>query len=75
MIMCRRKGRPTDGKNPLLLSGCAMVGPDYLKPPPAPEQKAWIEQTDPKIKAEPTDLSNWWEVFDDPVLNSLVEQA
>jgi NodT family efflux transporter outer membrane factor (OMF) lipoprotein len=59
----------------LLLSGCAMVGPDYLKPPPAPEQKAWIEQTDPKIKAEPTDLSNWWEVFDDPVLNSLVEQA
>jgi NodT family efflux transporter outer membrane factor (OMF) lipoprotein len=49
----------------LLLSGCAMVGPE----------KAWIEQTDPKIKAEPTDLSNWWEVFDDPVLNSLVEQA
>jgi NodT family efflux transporter outer membrane factor (OMF) lipoprotein len=58
-----------------LVSGCAMVGPDYPTPPPAPEQKAWIEQTDPKIKAEPTDLSNWWEVFDDPVLNSLVEQA
>jgi NodT family efflux transporter outer membrane factor (OMF) lipoprotein len=59
----------------LLLSGCAMVGPDYIKPPPAPEQKEWIEQKDPKIKAEPTDLSNWWEVFDDPVLNRLVEQA
>jgi NodT family efflux transporter outer membrane factor (OMF) lipoprotein len=59
----------------LFLGGCAMVGPDYIKPPPAPEQKAWIEQKDPKIKAEPTDLSNWWEVFDDPVLNSLVEQA
>ncbi len=55
--------------------GCAMVGPDYIKPPPAPEQEAWIEQADPKIKAEPTDLSSWWEVFDDPVLNSLVEQA
>jgi outer membrane protein TolC len=50
----------------LLLSGCAMVGPDYIKPPPAPEQKEWIE---------PTDLANWWLVFDDPVLNSLVEQA
>ena len=59
----------------LLVSGCAMVGPDYIKPPPAPEQKEWIEQKDPKIKAEPTDLSNWWEVFDDPVLNSLVEEA
>ena len=59
----------------LLVSGCAMVGPDYIKPPPAPEQKAWIEQEDPKIRTEPTDLSKWWEVFDDPVLNSLVEQA
>ena len=59
----------------ILANGCATVGPDYIKPPPAPEQKAWIEQADPKIKAEPTDLSNWWEVFDDPVLNRLVEQA
>jgi NodT family efflux transporter outer membrane factor (OMF) lipoprotein len=58
----------------LLFSGCAMVGPDYIKPP-APEQKAWIEHADPKIKAEPTDLAKWWLVFDDPVLNSLVEQA
>lgn len=58
-----------------LLSGCAMVGPDYIKPPPAPEQKAWIEQKDPIIKTEPTDLSNWWEVFGDPVLDSLVDQA
>jgi len=58
-----------------LVSGCAMVGPDYIKPPPAPEQKAWIEQKDPKIKTEPTDLASWWLVFDDPVLNSLVEQA
>jgi NodT family efflux transporter outer membrane factor (OMF) lipoprotein len=59
----------------LLFGGCAMVGPDYVKPPLAPEQKNWIEQADPKIKAEPTDLANWWLVFDDPVLNSLVEQA
>ena len=59
----------------LFLGGCAMIGPDYIKPPPAPEQKEWIEQKDPKIKTEPTDLTNWWEVFDDPVLNSLVEQA
>ena len=88
--MCRMKGRPTTERSQcvilsrilaglmamtLFLGGCAMVGPDYIKPPTAPEQKEWIEQKDPKIKAEPTDLSNWWEVFDDPVLNSLVEQA
>jgi NodT family efflux transporter outer membrane factor (OMF) lipoprotein len=59
----------------LFLGGCAMVGPDYIKPPTAPEQKEWIEQKDPKIKVAPTDLANWWLVFDDPVLNSLVEQA
>ena len=58
-----------------LASGCAMVGPDYLKPPPAPQQKTWIEQKDPIIKTEPTDLANWWEVFGDPVLDSLVYQA
>ncbi|MGD9031504.1 MAG: efflux transporter outer membrane subunit [Desulfobacteraceae bacterium] len=88
--MCKRKVRLADEMNQctigsrcllgfmvltFFLSGCAMVGPDYIKPPPAPQQKEWIEQKDPKIKAEPTDLSNWWEVFDDPVLNSLVEQA
>ena len=88
--MCRMKGRLTIERSQcvilsrvlaglmvltLSLGGCAMVGPDYIKPPPAPEQKEWMEQKDPKIKAEPTDLSNWWEVFDDPVLNSLVEQA
>jgi len=88
--MCSMKGRPTTERSQcvtlarvfaglmavtLFLGGCAMVGPDYIKPPPAPQQKEWIEHKDPKIKAEPTDLSNWWEVFDDPVLNSLVEQA
>ena len=59
----------------VFFTGCAMVGPDYIKPPPAPQQQEWIEQKDPKIKTEPTDLSNWWQVFDDPVLNSLVEEA
>ena len=88
--MCSMKGRPTTERSQcvtlarvfaglmavtLFLGGCAMVGPDYIKPPPAPQQKEWIEHKDPKIKAAPTDLSNWWEVFDDPVLNRLVEQA
>ncbi|MFB3123112.1 MAG: efflux transporter outer membrane subunit [Candidatus Binatia bacterium] len=57
----------------LLLSGCIKVGPDFVKPPAQVEEK-WIEK-DPKIKSEPADHSSWWTVFNDPVLNSLVETA
>ena len=61
----------------LLVSGCShlpMVGPDYTRPS-APEAEEWIERDDPKIKSEPTDLSTWWKVFDDPVLDTLIETA
>ena len=57
-----------------LLAACA-VGPDYSKPdapvPPAFKEAGW------KV-AEPKDTApkgKWWEVFGDPVLNSLVEQV
>ena len=58
----------------LLLSGCTMVGPDFVKPE-APVQSEWIESTRPEIKSEPADYRDWWTVFNDPVLNSLVETA
>ena len=58
----------------LLISGCTMVGPDYVKPePPEPEQ--WLESNDPKIKSKEADFSDWWTVFKDPVLNDLVQAA
>jgi NodT family efflux transporter outer membrane factor (OMF) lipoprotein len=55
------------------MAGCA-VGPDYIKPS-APEPRAWIEREDPKIKSEPANFAAWWEVFNDPVLNRLIETA
>ncbi len=58
----------------LWLSGCTMVGPDFVKPE-APVQSEWIESRNPEIKTEPADYRDWWAVFDDPVLNSLVETA
>jgi len=58
----------------LLLGGCAMVGPDYVKPTP-PEPEKWIESQDPQIESTETDFSHWWSVFNDPVLNTLVETA
>jgi len=58
----------------LMTGGCAMVGPDYVKPTaPAPEE--WLAPPDAKDDTMETELSAWWKVFNDPVLNTLVESA
>lgn len=70
---------------PLLLStqGCHLsewvrngfkVGPNYCRPQ-APIASEWIDYRDPRVKSEPTDLSAWWKVFNDPVLNRLIEMS
>ena len=56
-----------------LISGC-MVGPDFVKPD-APVEEEWLHQQDSKIKSEPADFSDWWTVFDDLLLNKLIELA
>ena len=58
----------------IVFSGCAMVGPDYVKPT-AQEPKQWLESTDPKIESKEVDFSDWWIVFSDPVLNDLIQAA
>jgi NodT family efflux transporter outer membrane factor (OMF) lipoprotein len=57
-----------------LVSGCAMVGPDY-KPPEVEEPKEWIEKEEPQIKSEPEDFGKWWTALNDPVLDRLIEVA
>ena len=57
----------------LLVSGC-MVGPDFVKPD-AEVEPGWMEKEDPRIKSEPADFSDWWTVFNDPVLDNLIETA
>src|SRR5688500_5366791 len=52
----------------------AKVGPNY-KPPPVAVAQNWIDYQDPRVKSEEQDLSHWWEVFDDPALNSLLNEA
>jgi NodT family efflux transporter outer membrane factor (OMF) lipoprotein len=59
---------------PLWMSGCMMIGPDYVRPP-APTADMWIETGDPAVKREAADMNAWWTVFNDPVLNTLVETA
>ncbi|MGD2037844.1 MAG: TolC family protein [Desulfobacterales bacterium] len=58
----------------LLISGCTMVGPDFVKPE-APVESEWLEAREATIKIEASDYKDWWMVFNDPVLNSLVETA
>ena len=58
----------------LIMSGCTMVGPDFVKPE-APLRDAWTEVEAPGLSAGQTDYSSWWRVFDDPVLDNLIETA
>ena len=58
----------------VVLSGCFMIGPDYVEPP-VPTASEWIETADPTLERDAAELSGWWTVFDDPVLDWLVETA
>jgi multidrug efflux system outer membrane protein len=55
----------------LLLSGCTLVGPDYVKPE-VEVPDAWRVQP---AEAESTANVNWWRTFNDPVLDELVRVA
>ena len=58
----------------LVIQGCAMVGPDYVKPT-VPEAGEWIEADNPKIKSDKAEFKDWWTVFNDPILNELIQAA
>ncbi len=57
----------------LLLTGCT-VGPDY-EPPAVSTPPAWARADAERTDAADGDLSRWWTVFGDPVLESLVVRA
>jgi NodT family efflux transporter outer membrane factor (OMF) lipoprotein len=69
----------------LALSGCTgpreyvrngfKVGPNYCRPP-APVARQWIDAADVShVRQESEDLSRWWAVLNDPVLNRLMTYA
>ncbi len=71
---CEQKGAATRPLAILLVlaAGCA-VGPNYHRPPtPVPEN--WAESSD-TITAGPVNLAQWWTVFHDEQLDSLIERA
>ena len=60
----------------LLLGGCTKLGPDFVRPD-APVADDWIESKDPKVEEKPdeTIFRQWWTVFNDPVLDELIQTA
>jgi NodT family efflux transporter outer membrane factor (OMF) lipoprotein len=58
----------------LIMSGCTMVGPDFVKPE-APLLEDWTEAETRGLSAGQADYGDWWRVFNDPVLDHLVEKA
>ena len=58
----------------LLGSACTMIGPDYRTPDAAvPEQ--WSDKPDSVFNSQLSARDHWWEVFDDPVLDKLIQTA
>lgn len=58
----------------LLLVGCIKLGPDYVRPPTS-VMRTWAEAGDKRITQGQADWRAWWRVFDDPVLDRLIETA
>jgi len=58
----------------MLLGACAMVGPDYVRPK-VKLSPGWKETGDGRVTAGTADYRNWWRVFNDPVLDSLIARA
>jgi NodT family efflux transporter outer membrane factor (OMF) lipoprotein len=50
------------------------VGPNYCRPA-APVAENWIDYQDSRVISEPPQHWAWWTVFNDPVLNTLIEDA
>jgi NodT family efflux transporter outer membrane factor (OMF) lipoprotein len=50
------------------------VGPNFGRPP-APVAEHWIDADDMRVRSQEADDSCWWTVFNDPILNDLVQCA
>ena len=57
----------------LSLGGCTKLGPDFVRPD-APAENNWSYQ-DSEVLSQPVELTDWWTVFSDPVLNHLISMA
>ncbi|OPL15543.1 MAG: RND transporter [delta proteobacterium MLS_D] len=60
-----------------MLSGCATVGPDYVRPKTVLPD-SWHGELRQGLHSQstvPETLASWWQTLNDPLLTSLIEQA
>jgi NodT family efflux transporter outer membrane factor (OMF) lipoprotein len=57
-----------------IMSGCTMVGPDFIRPE-VQMLDDWNETQQAELKTGEIDFSTWWRTFNDPVLEQLIEKA
>jgi NodT family efflux transporter outer membrane factor (OMF) lipoprotein len=50
------------------------VGPNY-KEPPAPLTTKWVDEGNARVRIGDPNLATWWDEFDDPILNVLIERS
>ncbi len=53
------------------LGGCTKVGPDFTRPQPPELPKELQKKNDKSAK----ELASWWQLFDDPTLDKLIQKA
>jgi NodT family efflux transporter outer membrane factor (OMF) lipoprotein len=58
----------------MLVLGCTMVGPDYVRPPVQVEQ-TWMDTGDKRVQSTSAEYKDWWQAFKDPALNQLIDTA
>ncbi len=56
------------------LAGCAAVGPNY-RPPTIEMPNSWQTTDDPALLPRAELVKNWWSLFNDPLLDQLIQTA
>lgn len=74
MIEARPLHAPALALAAVLGFGCSAVGPDYETPQPE-LPPTWREPAQAGLAPQPADLSAWWQRFEDPALDALVQRA
>ena len=55
--------------------GCIKVGPDYTPPQDQEVPDAWEQAAIDGLAEGESSVQTWWNVFDDPILHSLIERS
>jgi len=74
MNMCFNRWRGFLLLSLLLVAGCAKVGPNYSRPGTEINDN-WLEVQDRRLNAGPLECQAWWTVFQDPILDRLIQTA